>query len=98
MDATMTGFLLVAAGASVVAVLLGWWGRPWTAAAVAVAALLAATPLTRLLPDPVIVAALVLLISVAGWAAWPRTGTESQAGDIRRARRSGARPGRGGAR
>lgn len=94
MDAIMTGFLVVTVAASVAAVLLGWWGRPWTAAAVAVVALLAATPLTRLLPDPVIVAALVILTGMAGRAVWPRSRDE----DTPRARRSGARTGRGGER
>jgi drug/metabolite transporter (DMT)-like permease len=41
-----------------------------------------------------IVAALLILPGVAGWAVWPR----SRVQDTLRARRSGARPGRGGAR
>ncbi len=94
MDPIVTGFLVIAVAASAVAVLLGWWGRPWTAAAVAVVALLAATPLSRLLSGPVIVAGLVILTGVAGWAAWPRNQVE----DTSRAQRHGGRPGRGGGR
>ncbi|RZT87336.1 hypothetical protein EV383_4255 [Pseudonocardia sediminis] len=93
MDPILIGFLLVTVATMGVAVVAWWSGRPWTAAAIAVVALLAATPLTRLLSDPVIVAALVVLTGLAGWAAWPHTRT----GATPRARRGGARPGRGGA-
>lgn len=98
MDPILIGFLLVAVMAAGVGAAAWWSGRPWTAAGVMVVALLAATPLTRLVPDPLIVAALVVLTGVAGWAAWPRTRTEERTGDSARARRGEARPGQGGAR
>ncbi len=85
MDAIMTGFLVVAATAAVAAALLAWWGRPWTAAAVAVVALLAATPLAQLLPDTLVVAGLLCLVVVVGWAVWPRPGRANRHHNARHA-------------
>lgn len=72
MDPIQTGFAVVAALASVAALLVWWRRRPWTAALPVVVALVAATPLTRGLPDVVIAAGLLGVTGAAGWALWPR--------------------------
>ncbi|MBW0101642.1 hypothetical protein [Pseudonocardia sp. KRD291] len=71
MDPILTAFSVVAVVASTCMVLAWWRRRPWTAAAIGVVAALAVTPLLREVPQPVIVAGLLVLVGAAGWAVWP---------------------------
>lgn len=101
MNGIMTGFVVVAALASVAALLVWWRGRPVAAAALTVLAVLAATPSTLLLPDGVIVAGLVVTAGTVAFLVWPRRDQGSAAGpeaDAGAAAETDREPERGGRR